>query len=319
MKNKKILITGVLGVLGSPLEKRLLEMGYQVFGIDLFNTDRNYGHKLGDIGNENYFRCDISSYRLLEYVFDYVKPDLVYNAAANFGRWCGEMYYEDVWTSNVIGLKNILRLQEKMGFKLVHFSSSEVYGDYEGIMYEDLLSEKPIPQLNDYALSKRVNEQQIKNSQIQFDTKSVIIRIFNTYSNGEIFSPYRSVNCNFCYNLLHNRPITVFKGHLRTSTYIDDAIDAIANIPSNFHNGEIYNIASQQLHTIETLAELVLQYTGADPNLVKYVDHNEILTTKIKQPCNKKSIRDLGFKETVSLEEGVRRTVEWMKEYYKIK
>ena len=58
---------------------------------------------------------------------------MVYNCAAEFGRWNGEDYFEQVWKSNLIGLKNIIRLQEKHDFKLIHFSSSEVYGDYEGM------------------------------------------------------------------------------------------------------------------------------------------------------------------------------------------
>ena len=127
----KILITGVLGVVGSKLEEVLLSRGHEVFGVDLMHTDRNYGHGLGKVSNDNYFRCDIGEYRQIKDVIEHVSPDLVYNCAAEFGRWNGEDYFEQVWKSNLIGLKNIIRLQEKLDFKLIHFSSSEVYGDYE--------------------------------------------------------------------------------------------------------------------------------------------------------------------------------------------
>jgi dTDP-glucose 4,6-dehydratase len=314
----KILVTGVLGVVGSKLEEILTIRGHEVFGVDLFHTNRVYGHGLGKVNDDNYFRCDIGEYRQIKDVVDYVKPDLVYNCAAEFGRWNGEHFYEKVWKSNAIGTKNIIRLQEERGFKLVHCSSSEVYGDYEGVMYEDVLDKTPIVQMNDYAMSKRVNEMQVRNSREQFGTESVLVRFFNTYGPGEWYHPFRSVNCLFTYNLLHNRPITVYKGHSRTSTYIYDSVRTLANIADNFMDGEVYNIASDQEHTIEHLADLLVKYTKASYSLVNYRDHNEILTTKHKHVDTSKSVKDLDHKNTVSLEEGVWETVQWMKEHYRL-
>ena len=314
----RILITGVQGVIGSKLEEILKIRGHEVFGVDLFHTNRIYGHGLGKVADDNYFRCDVGEYRQLEDVVDYVKPDLVYHCAAEFGRWNGEFFYEKVWKSNAIGTKNIIRLQEKHGFKLVHCSSSEVYGDYEGLMYEDVLEEVPIAQMNDYAMSKRVNELQIFNSREQYKTQSVIVRFFNTYGPGEWYHPFRSVNCLFAYNLLHKNPITVYSGHSRTSTYIYDSVRTLANIVDNFIDGEVYNIASDQEHTIEHLAELLVKYTKADASLVNVKNHHEILTTKHKHVDAKKAVRDLNHKNTVSLEEGVWETVQWMREYYRL-
>ena len=51
-----------------------------------------------------------------------------------------------------------------------------------------------IKQMNDYAMSKWVNEMQVRNSAIQYGTESVVVRLFNTYGPGEYYSPYRSVN-----------------------------------------------------------------------------------------------------------------------------
>jgi len=314
----KILVTGVLGVIGSKLEEILKIRGHDVFGVDLFHTNRIYGHGMGKVKGDDYFRCDIGEFRQIEQVIEYVKPDLVYNCAAEFGRWNGENFYEKVWKSNVIGMKHIIRLQEKHGFKLVHCSSSEVYGDYEGVMYEDVLSQTPIIQMNDYAMSKRVNEMQVHNSRSQFGTNTVMVRFFNTYGPGEWYHPFRSVNCLFTYNLLHKKPITVFKGHSRTSTYIYDSVRTLANIADNFIDGETYNIASDQEHTIENLAELLVKYTKADPALVDYREHSEVLTTKHKHVDASKSVRDLDHKNTVSLEEGVWETVQWMKEHYRL-
>lgn len=314
----RILVTGSLGVVGSKLEEVLIRKGHNVFGVDLTHADKVYGHGLGKVSNDNYFRCDISQYRQIKDVIEHVKPDLVFNCAAEFGRWNGEHFYEQVWKSNAIGTKNVIRLQEKHGFKLVHCSSSEVYGDYNGVMYEDVIKNTPIVQMNDYAMSKMVNEMQIANSITMCDTKTVVIRIFNTYGPGEWFHPFRSVNCLFCYNLLHGRPITVFKGHTRTSTYIYDAVETISSLADNFKPGEIYNIAGTRNHTIEHLAEIILDKTGADKSLVNYENKHEILTTVNKYVDASKAISDLGHKDSVTLEEGVERTINWMKGYYNI-
>ena len=134
--------------------------------------------------------------------------DVVYHLAAEFGRWNGEDYYENLWRTNAVGTKNIIRMQEREGFQAVYFSSSEVYGDYDGVMSEDVMDRVEIKQINDYAMSKWVNEMQILNSATQYGTKSVRVRLFNTYGPGEYYSPYRSVICLFCYRILHDIPIT---------------------------------------------------------------------------------------------------------------
>ena len=94
-----------------------------------------------------------------------------------------------------MGTKNVLRMQEREGFQAVYFSSSEVYGDYAGTMSEEVMDRVEIKQLNDYAMSKSVNEMQVLNSAAQFKTQSVRVRLFNTYGPGEYYSPYRSVIC----------------------------------------------------------------------------------------------------------------------------
>ena len=314
----KILVTGSKGVVGTWLTKILSDLGHSVFGIDLF-------HDIGEVGFEHemsrggfsYARCDVADFRQLERVFAKAGPfDFVYHAAAEFGRWNGEDYYEQVWRSNAIGTKNIIRLQEKLGFELIHFSSSEVYGDFNGVMKEGVMDDVEIKQLNDYAMSKWVNEMQIRNSAIQYKTKTVIVRLFNTYGPGEWYHPYRSVNCKFCYHALHGMPVTVYRGHFRTSTYIEDACRTLANIVDNFKPGEVYNIGGADEHSIETLADLIWKYTGADRKLIKY-EAAEILTTKVKKVDISKSVRDLKHKASVSLEVGVKKTIDWMREYYK--
>lgn len=301
-----ILVTGGLGVVGAPLVKELRAGKNNVWLCDL-----SHYH------DAQYIRCDIGEYRQLENIFYKRKFDYVYNLAAEFGRWNGEDYYEKVWRTNAVGLKNIIRLQEKYDFKLVHFSSSEVYGDYDDIMYEKVLDEKPIKQMNDYAISKWVNELQIHNSELMHGTKTVRVRLFNTYGPGEYYSPYRSVICLFAYRALHDIPYTVYTNHHRTNTYIDDSVRALAAISKNFKAGEVYNIASSEYYDIKTLSDIVLKYAGKTEALVTYKE-NEPQTTRDKKVDNTKAAHDLGLKTTVNIDEGIKRTVEWMKKVYNV-
>ena len=227
----------------------------------------------------------------------------------------GEDFYESLWKSNAIGMKNVLRLQEREGFRLVHTSSSEVYGDYEGLMEEDVMMEHPIRQLNDYAISKWVNELQIMNSGDRFKTETVRLRLFNVYGPGEYYSPYRSVACLFIYRALHDTPYIVYLNHHRSSTYVDDAINAISNIADNFKPGEVYNICGDEYHNIKTISDMILDYLGKDDSQVEYLK-TETHNTLDKKGSNAKAKRDLGYKTTVSLREGIKRTIEWQRKVY---
>ena len=110
-------------------------------------------------------------------------------------------------------------------------------------------------------------------------------------------------------------PIIVFRGHYRSSTYVDDCVYTLANIIDNFIPGRVYNIGSDQYHNIETLADLIWSYTGAPKDIIQYRD-SEKLTTKIKKVDISLSVKELGHKQTVSLEEGIKLTIDWMKKYY---
>jgi dTDP-glucose 4,6-dehydratase len=155
------------------------------------------------------------------------------------------------------------------------------------------------------------------NSAGMHDTESVRIRLFNTYGEGEFYSPYRSVNCLFTYRALHGIPYTVYLDHHRTSSYITDTAETIANIADNFVPGEVYNIASTEYHDIKTLSDLILKEVGISDALVTYKEA-EPFTTKNKHVDTSKAERELNHKPTIGLEEGVARTVAWMRRVYEI-
>ena len=300
----KILVTGSKGTLGSRLVEVLQFRGYDVWEVDL-------QHHLG----EKYIRADISEYRQLERVFeqDY---DFVFHLAAEFGRINGELYYDTLWKTNVIGTRNIMEWQLKKGFKLIFTSSSEIYGEAaEPILTEDLPLKKTIIQHNDYALTKWANEVQVINFEKKYESPIVRLRLFNAYGPGEFYHSYRSVVCLFIYRALMGIPYEVYEGYFRVFMYVDDLISSIANVANNFKPGEVYNLGGTEYRSVKDLSESVLKYTDGDPKLVKYLPEDKHNTVS-KRPDISKAIADLGHDPKVLLEEGLPITVEWMKKIY---
>ena len=300
----KILVTGGLGVVGRSLVQELRSRDNDVWVIDLPHSH-----------DTQYIRCDIGEFRQLQEALKVSDFDYVYHLAAEFGRYNGEDFYETMWKSNVIGTKNLIKLQEQKGFRMIFTSSSEIYGDYQGVMTEDVPEKQPIRQLNDYAISKWVNEQQIVNSASRFGTETVRLRLFNSYGPGECYSPYRSVVCIFVYRTLRGLPYTVYTQHRRSLTYIDDMVKAMANVVNNFKSGEVYNIAGDHNISMRELSDMILGILGKEDSLVNYETTEKYNALK-KIADNSKAKRDLGYKTSVSLEEGLRRTIEWQKYTY---
>jgi len=300
----KILVTGSLGTLGRPLVHELEARGHEVWGLDAVHD-----------GRLRYVRADIGSFRQLEPAlaegFDYV-----YHLAAEFGRHNGEAYYESLWRTNVVGTRNVLEWQRRLGFRLIFASSSEIYGEREApVLDEDLPLRQPLFPHNDYALSKWVNEQQIIRYARLYGTQSVRLRLFNAYGPGEPYHPFRSVVSLFVYRALAGMPYEVYRGYHRTFMYVDDLIPTLANVVERFHPGEVYNVGGVDYRSVEELSDLVLQTTGARPELVSYLSEDEHNTVS-KRPDVRKAERDLGHCPHVLLEEGVPATVAWMREVY---
>ncbi len=305
----RILITGMLGTIGLPLSRELERRGHQVYGID---------HKHSHL--PNVFRADVANYRELEDLFLLgLGYDYVYHLAAEFGRINGEEYYESLWRTNAIGTRNILELQKKRGFNLIFASSSEIYGEqnHPHWLHENLSNEIPILQPNDYALSKWVNEVQIMNFEKRYGSPIMRLRFFNAYGPGEFYHAYRSVVCLFCYRALHGLPWTVYRNYHRVFMYIDDFIPTLANAVNCFKAGQVLNIGGDEYRSVEHLSDIVREHTNANPELVTYLDEDRHNIVN-KRPDITQARAFLGHDPKVTLEEGVPKTLEWMRSVYGI-
>jgi dTDP-glucose 4,6-dehydratase len=302
----RILLTGGKGFIGRNLLDELSNRGHLVHTCDTVHGEE-----------ENHLRCDVASYGQLALIFERFQFDYVYHLAAECGRRSGEDHYEDLWRTNVIGTKNIIRLQEKYRFKMVFLSSAGVYGDYDGLMSEDVTQKIPLRHMNDYAMTKWVGEMQVLNSAAMYETETVRVRPVNAYGPHEYYSPARGAIPVFAYSALMRRPYTVYTGHLRIFDYVEDTCRTLANIVDNFIPGEVYNIGGRWdwVTDIKRVSDIVLGYLGIDDSLVTYRKAEPFATVTKRLNCSK-AVRDLKHDPIVPIEKGIPCYIEWMKKAY---
>jgi dTDP-glucose 4,6-dehydratase len=303
-----ILLTGGKGFIGTNLMNELRSRGHEVWTCDILQGE-----------DPQHLKTDTGVYQQVDAIFRQHQFDYVYHLAAEYGRWNGEDHYENLWRTNVIGTKNMLRLQEQHGFKMIFFSSAEVYGDYDQLMSEDVMERVPIRQMNDYAISKWAGEMQCLNHSAMFGTEIVRVRPVGCYGPHEYYSRYRGVIPIFVYHALKGKEFTVYRSHKRIFDYVEDTCRTFANIADNFRSGEVYNIGGREewVIGIEELADIVLQETGASPRLAVYKGE-EGFTTRTKLVDFSKSRRDLKHDPKIDIHEGVHRYVAWARTAYGI-
>jgi dTDP-glucose 4,6-dehydratase len=110
-------------------------------------------------------------------------------------------------------------------------------------------------------------------------------------------------------------PYTVYLDHHRTSSYVTDTCQTLANIVDRFRPGEVYNIGGTEYHDIKSVSDLILRCLGKSDALVEYKSA-EPFTTRDKRVSMEKAVQDLGHNPVVTLDIGIQRTIEWMKAVY---
>ena len=304
----KILVTGGRGFIGTNLTNELRSRNHSVWTNDIIQGE-----------DPKHLKADVSVYQQMDSIFRNQTFDYVYHLAAEYGRWNGEDHYDNLWRTNVIGTKNLLRLQEQYGFKMIFFSSAEVYGDYDGLMSEDVMDKIPIKQMNDYAITKWAGELQCLNHAEMFGVDIVRVRPVGCYGPYEYYSRYRGVIPIFVYHALTGQQFTVYGGHKRIFDYVEDTCRTFANIIENFIPGNVYNVGGREEWSIgiEDLAQIVIDVIGADPDLATY-QSEEAFTTRIKTVDFTKARNDLNHDPQIDINEGIRRYVTWVRKAYEL-
>ncbi|WP_273333277.1 NAD-dependent epimerase/dehydratase family protein [Dictyoglomus turgidum] len=308
----KILITGALGVIGVFLYDSLKKDGFEIIGIDQKITDYS-----------DYIRADVTHFEDLWKVFKKEKISTVIHLAGEVGRLIGEEYPQRMVYVNNVGLLNIISLCLEYNSRLIYFSTSEVYGKLfnEGkeVKEEDIeLKGNPFITTNIYALSKLYGEAIVKHYVDNYGLKALTIRPFMVYGPGEYPNRYRSAISIFVYNALNNKPITVHKGAIRAWYYISDFIDGVKlllDYPIT-EKYEAFNIGSDEYHSMEEIANIIIEEVGGDFENLKIIDPPSKFLSLVKRFSIEK-IKNLGYKPKISFREGVREVIKWQKEVLK--
>ena len=310
----KVIVTGYKGTLGLPLCDKLRANGHSIYGIDKDHDHLDWSR-----------RADVAEKRQLGNALRFFGADqdtTVYHLAAEFGRHNGEDYYETLWRTNAVGTHNVLTCQREFRFRLIFASSSEIYGEGpfdREFMDEDMPGRCTPKHHNDYAASKWVNEQQIRNARRNWKTQSMILRFFNAYGPGEHYHPYRSVIALFIFRALRGLPYTVFRGYHRVFQYVGDFIETLAGACGRFRDGETINVGGREFRSVVDAHRIISEQLGLDPYrpAVSWEDkdgHN----TVDKRPDITKAETFLRHDPTTTLEDGIARTIAWMRGVYNL-
>jgi UDP-glucuronate 4-epimerase len=325
------LVTGAAGFIGYHLSKRLLEAGHQVIGIDNINDyyspDLKFA-RLSELGiarvdaeleeisclsevypNFIFYRVDVSNAKDLGGVFKKHPIDKVCHLAAQAGvRYSIEnpsVYIQ----SNLVGFGNILEEVRHAGIDhLIYASSSSVYGESKEVPFStDQQVDHPISL---YAATKKANELMAHTYSHLYNINTTGLRFFTVY--GPYGRPDMAYYL-FTKAILKNQPIKVFNnGEMRRDfTYIDDIVEGLIRIIENpaKDNYKIYNIGNHRSEQLGDFIAILEKHLGKTAK-------KELLPMQpgdVSQTYAEVSdlIEDYGYAPNTSIDEGLKRFVQW--------
>lgn len=304
---RSILVTGGAGFLGSHLCERLLERGDSVICLDNFFTGRkqNVAHLLSNPQFE-LIRHDIVQPIALE-------ADQIYNLACPASPVAYQYNPIKTIKTSTVGVVNVLGLAKRCKARILHASTSEVYGDptvhpqpesYWGNV-------NPLGPRSCYDEGKRVAESLCMNYHQEHNLEVRIIRIFNTY--GPRMDPNDGrVISNFITQALRGQSLTIYGDGMQTRSfcYVDDLLRGMMLLMDQDKETGPVNIGNPGEYTMLQLAEQVLKQI---PDSKSRIVHEPLPQDDPKQRCPDitKARSLLGWSPTVDLQEGLARTVEY--------
>jgi UDP-glucuronate decarboxylase len=310
--NKRVLVTGGAGFLGSHLCERLIKEGCDVLCVDNFFTGRrgNVAHLL-DNPRFEILRHDITFSLFAE-------VDEIYNLACP----ASPIHYQhdpvQTTKTSVIGAINMLGLAKRVGAKIFQASTSEVYGDPEVHPQTEAYWGRvnPIGSRACYDEGKRCAETLFFDYYRQNSVKIKVARIFNTYGPNMHPNDGRVVS-NFIMQALRNEPITMYGDGKQTRSfcYVDDLIEGCVRLMNNTPDefpGPV-NLGNPGEFTMLELAEAVIRLTGSKSELVfeKLPEDDP----KQRQPDISLAKEKLDWAPGVDLVEGLKPTIKYFRQY----
>ena len=310
---KKVLVTGCAGFIGARVTEMLLEEGYEVVGVDNLNNyyDANLKFwRLDDLkkyDNFKFYKFDIENYEGLKSVFKLNCPEAVINLAARTGvRYSLENPFVYLST-NSGGNLNLLELCREYGVpKFVLASTSSLYAGLKMPFKEDLPVNHPI---SPYAASKKAAEAMAYTYHYLYGLDVTILRYFTVY--GPTGRPDMAT-FRFIKWIMEGAPLEIFGdgNQMRDFTYVDDiargTIDALK--PLGY---EIINLGNNHPYKLSETIKLMEKSIGKKA----YFDYKEFHKADMRATWADidKAQAFLNWRPKVSLEEGIKKTVEWMK------
>ena len=332
LNNKKILVTGCAGFIGSYLCTRLLnDYDLSIIGVDNVNDYYDVSlkeYRLDKLNNLNkkftFIKGDIADKPFIDNLFKENKFDMVVNLAAQAGvRY--SIDHPDVYIeSNIIGFYNILEAVRYNPVEhLVYASSSSVYGGNKKIPFST--DDKVDNPVSLYAATKKTNELLAYTYSHLYNIKTTGLRFFTVY--GPAGRPDMAY-FSFTNKLIKNEKIKIFNyGKCeRDFTYVDDIVEGIVRIldknPISQYN--LYNIGNNHpenlMDFVYTLGNALIENEILDKDF-NIDEHMELVEMQpgdvpITYADTSPLEHDYGFKPNTSLKEGLSRFAKWYKEYY---
>jgi UDP-glucuronate decarboxylase len=305
---KRILVTGGAGFLGSHLCDRLVKEGHDVVCLDNYFTGRkkNVAH-LMDYRNFEQMRHDITFPIFLE-------VDQIYNLACPASPIHYQYNAVKTIKTSVLGSIHVLGLAKRVRARVLQASTSEVYGDPAvHPQREDYWGNVNCIGLRScYDEGKRVAETLFFDYHRMNNVDIRIARIFNTYGPHMHPDDGRVVS-NFIVQALKQKDITVYgKGNqTRSFCYVDDLVDGLIRLMNTENFTGPVNLGNPAEFTIKELAQKIITLTGSKSKLVyKPLPDDD---PKQRQPDITLAKKKLKWKPKVSLEAGLRKTIDYFR------
>ena len=334
----KVLVTGAAGFIGSALSLRLLDRGDEVVGVDDLNPYYDPRLKasrlarLQDHARFQFLQEDIADQAAMASVFKTCRPQRVVNLAAQAGvRYSLENPFAYVNT-NLVGFINILEgCRHNQVEHLVYASSSSVYGANRTLPFS--VHHNVDHPVSLYAASKKSNELMAHCYSHLYAMPTTGLRFFTVY--GPWGRPDMALFL-FTRNILDGKPIDVFNygRHRRDFTYVDDIVEGVVRVvdriatPDPAWSGEnpdsatsnapyrLYNIGNSDWVKLDHYISVLEDALG------RKAERNELPLQPGDVPDTFADVedlaRDLDYRPSTSVEEGIKRFVDWYLDYYEV-